>query len=66
MHRSLGSATLACLPTTWVIVPGLLAQNKLYTFYGDSAMCYLRPFAASVMFAIHGMMPPRTASAVTS
>ena len=37
MHRSLGSATLACLLTTWVIVPGLPAQNKLYTFYGDSA-----------------------------
>ena len=40
MHRSLGSATLACLLTTWVIVPGLPAQNKLYAFYGDGANDY--------------------------
>ena len=35
MSRSLGSATLACLLTTWMIVPGLSARNLLYTFYGE-------------------------------
>ena len=39
MHHSLGPATLACLLTTvaLVVVAPLSAQNKLYTFYGDSA-----------------------------
>ena len=38
MHRSLGSATLACLLTTGMLTPDLSAQNKLYTFPGSYAL----------------------------
>ena len=37
MHRSLVSATFACLLTTVaLVVAPISAQNKLYTFLGDS------------------------------
>ena len=38
MHRSLVPATFACLLTTVaLVVAPISAQNKLYTFLGDSA-----------------------------